>query len=484
MQSTEESAADRRPGVRSVHYRIVGSIVAGALFMEGLDATVLATATSAMAADFHVRAPEMSVALTAYLLALALFIPASGHAADRWGGKNIFRAAIGLFVGASLCCALAPTLPVLALARFVQGIGGAMMVPVGRLVLLRTVPKQQLVAAWSWVLMPGLIGQISGPPIGGFIVTYLHWRWIFWLNLPIGVAGVFLVGHFIPNLHDTVRRPFDLAGFMLSGIALTAALAGLESVGHGVPLRLAGVSIVVAIVFGALYVRYAAGVPHPILDLSLLRIPTFRLSFIGGSLTRITQGAQPFLIPLMMQLAFGLKASQSGLITLGTSLGALAMKGLAVPILRRLGFRIGLTVIGVLSACSYALCGLFRPGWPFALIFAVLAMSGFLMSFQFTAYNTIAYDEIEPARMSSANSFYSTFQQLTLTLGICTAAIVLHVSMAITGGRTPGFADFSAAFWTVTGISLCSLFANARFDPNAGREMVGRIVRQDETRDV
>jgi len=484
MHSPEESTAHRPPGVRTVHYRIVGSIVAGALFMESLDATVLATATTAMAADFHVRAPEMSVALTAYLLALALFIPASGHAADRWGGKNIFRAAIGLFVGASLCCALAPTLPVMALARFVQGIGGAMMVPVGRLVLLRTVSKQQLVAAWSWVLMPALIGQISGPPIGGFIVTYLHWRWIFWLNLPIGVAGIFLVGRFIPDLHDTARRPFDLAGFLLSGIALTAVLAGLESIGHDVPLRVGGISIVAAIVFGALYVRYAARAPHPILDLSLLRIPTFRLSFIGGSLTRITQGAHPFLLPLMMQLAFGLKASQSGLITLGTSLGALTMKGLAVPILRRLGFRIGLTVIGVLSACSYALCGLFRPGWPFALIFAVLVMSGFLMSFQFTAYNTIAYDEIEPARMSSANSFYSTFQQLTLTLGISTAAIVLHVSMAFTGGRTPGFSDFSVAFWTVTGISLCSLFANVRFDPNAGREMVGRTVRPDETPDV
>jgi len=475
MHSNEESTADRPPGVRSGHFRIVGGIVAGALFMESLDATVLATAIPAMAADFGVRVPEMSVTLTAYLLALALFIPASGHAADRWGGKNIFRAAIALFIGASLCCALSRTLPVIAFARFVQGIGGAMMVPVGRLVLLRTVPKQQLVATWSWLIMPGLIGQISGPPIGGFIVTYLHWRWIFWLNLPIGVAGVFLVGRFIPHLRDTVRRPFDLTGFLLSGISLAAALVGLESAGHGVPLRLSGISIVVAIVFGALYARYAARAPHPILDLTLLRIPTFRLSFIGGSLTRITQGAQPFLLPLMMQLAFGLKASQSGLITLGTSLGALTMKGLALPILRRLGFRNGLTVIGVLSACSYALCGLFRPGWPFALIFSVLLMSGFLMSFQFTAYNTIAFDEIDPARMSSANSFYSTFQQLTLTFGICTAAIVLHVSMTLTGSQTPGFSDFSVAFWVVTGISLCALFANVRFDPSAGRGMMGDI---------
>jgi len=454
-------------------YRTIALIIAAALFMEQLDATVLATAIPTMAHDFHVRAPQMSVALTAYLLALALFIPASGHAADRWGAKKVFRAAIGVFMAGSLACAVAPSLPIMAAARFAQGIGGAMMVPVGRLVLLRTVSKRDLLAAYSWMLMPGLVGQISGPPIGGFIVTYLHWRWIFRINLPVGVAGIILVGRFIPDVHETIRRPFDWPGFALAGIALSAALFGFETSGHGMPIRVWAPLLATAVVFGLLYIRHAARAAHPILDLSLLAVPTFRLSFIGGSLTRITQGAQPFLLPLMMQLAFGLNAAQSGLITLGTSLGTFSMKWLVGPILRRLGFRVSLTLIGVLGACSYALCGLFRRGWPFPLIFAVLVVSGFLMSFQFTAYNTIAYDEIEPERMSGANTFYSTFQQLTLSLGICTAAATLHVSTALAGRAVPGFSDFSAAFWVVTGISLCAFFANIRFDPQAGRQMSG-----------
>jgi hypothetical protein len=240
-------------------------------------------------------------------------------------------------------------------------------------------------------------------------------------------------------------------------------------------LPLAAALIGMGLVFGVCYVRHAAHVSHAILDLSLLRVPTFRLAFIGGSLTRITHGAQPFLLTLMLQLSFGLAASESGLIILGTSLGTFTMKGFVVHILRRLGFRTGLTLIGVLGACSYATCGFFRPGWPLALVFAVLVMSGFFMSFQFTAYNTIAYDEIDPARMSRASSFYSTFQQLTISLGICLGATMLHLSMSLGGRSVPSFPDFSVAFGTVTAISLCSLFANIRFDPKAGRQMSGAV---------
>jgi EmrB/QacA subfamily drug resistance transporter len=470
---TEDSRAARADDSSSASYRLIALIIASGLFMENLDATVLTTAIPTMAQDFQVRAPQMSVALTAYLLALALFIPASGHAADRWGAKNVFRAAIGVFTAGSLVCALAPTLPVMVVSRFAQGIGGAMMVPVGRLVLLRTVSKRDLVAAYSWMLMPGLAGQISGPPIGGFIVTYLHWRWIFRINLPIGVVGILLVGRFIPDFREAVRRPFDLPGFVLAGIALSAALFGFETWGHGAPVRIAGSLLAAALVFGLLYVWHARRALHPVLDLALLAIPTFRLSIIGGSLTRITQGAQPFLLPLMMQLAFGLNAAKSGLITLGTALGTFAMKGFVGPILRRLGFRDSLTLIGVLAACSYAICGFFRPGWPFAAIFAVLVVSGFLMSFQFTAYNTIAFDEIAPDQMSSANAFYSTLQQLMLSFGICTAAATLHVSTELTGRSVPGFVDFSAAFWVVSAISICSVFANSRFHRQAGRQMSG-----------
>jgi EmrB/QacA subfamily drug resistance transporter len=454
-------------------YRVIAMIIASALFMENLDATILTTAIPTMARDFHVHAPQMSAALVSYLMALALFIPASGHAADRWGAKKVFCAAIAVFAAGSISCALAPNLTMLVIARFAQGLGGAMMVPIGRLVLLRTVAKRDLVAANSWLVMPGLIGQICGPPLGGFIVTYLDWRWIFWINVPIGAVGILLVMRFIPDQGDGVRRPFDARGFVLSGAALVSLLFGLEIGGRGGGTVLAVTLFMCGVVLALLYVRHAARAGHPILDASLLRVPTFRLSVIGGSLTRITHGAQGFLLPLMMQLAFGLKASESGLITLGTSVGTFTMKGFVGHILRRLGFRTGLTLIGVLGACAYALCALFRPGWPFPLIFAVLVMCGFLLSFQFTSYNTIAFDEIDPERMSSASSFYSTFQQLTLSLGICIGATLLHASMASAGRVTPGFTDFSVAFLTVTSISLCSLFANLRFEPNAGREMSG-----------
>ncbi|MCW6533595.1 DHA2 family efflux MFS transporter permease subunit [Sphingomonas lycopersici] len=458
----------------SANYRTVALIIACAMFMENLDATVLATALPTMARDFGVRAPELSIALTAYLLALAMFIPASGAAADRFGAKQVFRAAIGLFLAGSLVCGLAPNLTILVIARFVQGIGGAMMLPVGRLVLLRSVAKRDMVSAMSWLIMPALIGPIIGPPIGGLIVTYFDWRWIFWLNLPIGIVGIFLVGRFIADIREPSVHRFDRIGFVLSAVALGCLLFGFEMSSRSGAGTLAAILIALGVASGALYLRHAARTEHPILDFSLMRIPTFRLSLLGGSLTRITQGAQPFLLPLMMQLGFGLSAAQSGAMTLATAIGSLGMKGVAPRLLRRFGFRSSLIWLGLLGAGSYALCGLFRPGWPLAAVFAVMLVSGFLMSFQFTAYNTIAYDEIAKDRMSVATSFYSTLQQLMLSLGICTGATALHVSMAIRGDAAPGFTDFSAAFWTVTAISLLSVFVNARFDRDAGAEISGR----------
>lgn len=474
--SADLATAARRDDAaeQSVNYRTVALIVACAMFMENLDATVLATALPTMARDFHVRAPEMSVALTAYLLALAVFIPASGAAADRFGAKHVFRAAIVLFVLGSLACGLSPGLPAMVAARFVQGIGGAMMMPVGRLVLLRSVAKRDMVSAMSWLIMPALIGPIVGPPVGGFIVTYLDWRWIFWLNLPIGLLGIFLVGRFIADIREESPHRFDLPGFLLAAPALGCLLFGFEMASRpgagGVAIGLIGVGLV----SGLLYLRHARRTEHPVLDIALMRVPTFRLSVIGGSLTRITQGAQPFLLPLMMQLCFGLSAAQSGSMTLATAIGSFGMKGVAPPLLRRLGFRTSLIWMGLFGTAAYAVCGLFRPAWPLPAVFAVMLVSGLLMSFQFTAYNTIAYDEIDKGRMSAATTFYSTFQQLMLSLGICTGATALHVSMAVRGDVHAAFPDFSAAFWTVTIISLLALFANARFDPAAGVEISGR----------
>ena len=448
-------------------------IIACALFMQNLEATVLTTALPAMALDFHSSVTEMSVALTAYLLGLAIFIPISGTLADRFGAKTVFLGAIAIFVTGSVACGLAPNLPAMVGARFFQAMGGAMMMPIGRLVLLRLVAKSDMVSAMSWLLMPAMIGPILGPPVGGFIITYLDWRWIFWLNVPMGALGMVLVARFIHDVRECVIRPFDLLGFLWSGVALGCLMAGLELALHPGAGRVVELLLAVGAGAAVLYLVHARRTEHPILDVSLMRIDTFRISLLGGSLTRITQGAQPFLLPLMMQLAFGLSAAGSGLITLGLGLGAFAMKGFAHRLLRRFGFRTSLIAVGVLAPAAYAVCGLFSPRWPMALIFAVVVTCGFLMSFQFTAYNTIAYDEVEPERMGAATSFYSTFQQLGHSVGVCAGAAALQVSMLLGDRPGPVFADFAYAFWAVNLVSMTAIFLNVRFHPAAGAELSG-----------
>ncbi|WP_205691445.1 DHA2 family efflux MFS transporter permease subunit [Caulobacter sp. 602-2] len=459
-------------------YRLVAVIIACALFMEQMDATVLATALPTMARDFGVPATSLSSALTAYLLALAIFIPASGRLADRFGSKTVFRLAIAVFVGGSVLCGQATSLPFLIFARFLQGVGGAMMIPIGRLVLLRSVAKQDMVSAMSWLIIPALIGPILGPPIGGFIVTYLDWRWIFYLNIPIGVLGIVLVTLFIDEVRGEAPVRADPVGFLLSGVSLGCLLFGFEMTSRDGELPMALALIAVGLVAGGLYLRHAKRRADPILDLSLMAVPSFRLSVIGGSLTRITQGAQPFLLPLMLQLGFGMTAAASGTITIAGAIGSLAMKSLAPRILRRFGFRNSMIVGGLAASAGYAVCGLFRPGWPTWLIFLTLMVSGFCMSFQFTAYNTIAYDEIPPERMSAATSFYATFQQLMLSLGVCAGALALHVGMLGGGHASPRLADFTLAFLIVTAISASATIWNRRFAPDAGADLSGR--RRDE----
>ncbi len=461
-----------RAGPRN--YRTVALIIACALFMEQMDATILATALPTMARDFGVPATNLSSALTSYLLALAIFIPASGRLADRFGSKTVFRLAIVLFLAGSVMCGQSHSLGFLIGARFIQGMGGAMMIPIGRLVLLRSVAKEDMVQATSWLIIPALIGPIIGPPVGGFIVTYLDWRWIFYLNLPIGALGIALVTKFIGQVRGEVPPRTDFTGFALSGLSLGALLFGFEMTSRSGELVSALVLVAVGLIAGGLYIRHAHRRPDPILDLSLMRIPTFRLSVIAGSLTRITQGAQPFLLPLMLQLGFGMSAAASGSITIAGAIGSLGMKWLAPGVLRRFGFRASLIVNGLIGAVGYAVCGLFRPGWPIAAIFAVLAACGFFMSFQFTAYNTIAYDEIPPERMSSATSFYATFQQLMLSLGICVGALALHLGMLATGTTKPRLTDFTLAFLAVTAISALATIWNMRFAANAGADLSGR----------
>ncbi len=463
-----------RPAGRGISTRTMALIIATALFMEQLDSTVLATALPAMARSFGVDALHMNVALTAYLLALAVFIPASGKVADRFGSRRVFCGAIALFTVGSVLCGQAPTLEFLVAARVLQGIGGAMMVPVGRLVLLRSVAKSELVSAMAWLLVPATIGPLIGPPVGGLIVTLLDWRWIFYINVPVGILGMALAWRYVADVREAGPVRFDAPGLVLSGVSLACLMFGFELGSRGaIPLAVTAAVIGAGLLSGLGYVLHARHTTDPVLDFSLMRIPTFGLSVIGGALTRISAGAMPFLLPLMLQLGFGMSAAASGGITFISSVGSLLMRISSTTMLRRFGFRGTMIWNGAAATVLLYAIAAFRPSWPVIAIDAVLLVGGFFQSLQFIAYNTIAYADIPRERMSAAISFYTTFQQLMLTLGICVAAASLAASMALQGHATSGLSDFSWAFVVVGTISLAASPTCARLPRNAGRELSG-----------
>ncbi len=454
--------------------RLTALIVACALFMQNLDGTVIATALPAMARDFGADPIHMNVALTAYLLSLAVFIPASGWTADRFGARTVFRAAIAIFTLGSVLCGRADSVPFLVLARIFQGIGGAMMVPVGRLVMLRTTPKHELVGAMAWLSAPALIGPVIGPPLGGLLVTYASWRWIFDINVPIGLLGIALVTLYVPEIKQPGAAKLDAIGLVLCGLALSGIMFAVETIGRGIVAPWASWSMAATGCLSALlYALHARRHAAPLLDLSLLRIPTFLVSVLGGSLFRIGVGAMPFLLPLMLQLGFGQTALRSGLLTLASSAGAIVMKPATTFALRRFGFRDTLLVNGVLSALFIGICAAFTPSWPAVLLYAALLLGGFFRSLQFTAYNTVAYGDIPPHRMSGATSLYATLQQLSLTLGVTTGAAVLELTMTLSGHASPETADFSAAFLAIGLIALACAPATLLMPRHAGSELSG-----------
>jgi EmrB/QacA subfamily drug resistance transporter len=455
--------------------RLTASIVACALLMQNLDSTVVATALPTMAQAFGADPVRMNLALTSYLLSLAVFIPASGWMADRFGSRTVFRAAIVVFTLGSVLCGAAESLAFLVGARILQGLGGAMMVPVGRLVLLRSVEKSEIVAAMAWLTMPALIGPVVGPPVGGFIVTYWSWRWIFDINVPIGVAGVILASLFIPEVHEPKPGQFDGWGLALSGLALAGLMFGFEVAGRGV----VQVPVSAALLGGGAvcalgYWLHARRHPRPMLDLSLLRIPTFGISVLAGSLFRIGVGSIPFLLPMMLQLGFGQSAAESGMITFASSAGALIMKPATQWALRWAGFRTTLVWNAVISVASLALCAAFRPTWPAAAIYAVLLLGGFVRSLQFTAYNALAYADIPRERMSAATSLYSMLQQLCMTLGIVVGAAALEAARALSDHAVPTLADFSIGFLFVAFVALLAAPASVLMPQEAGAELSGK----------
>ncbi|WP_082543344.1 MFS transporter [Sphingomonas sp. Leaf339] len=459
------------PPIRARGYRTIALVVACALFMQQLDATVLTIALPAMARDLGVAPAELSLALTSYLVALAMFIPASGYLADRWGPRTVFCTAIATFVLGSIACAQAWSVTSLVGARFLQGTGGAMMMPVGRLVLLLSVSRDDLVAALSWLVMPALIGPILGPPIGGLIVTYSSWQWIFYLNVPIGIAGVVLALILIPDVREGgARAAFDWCGFALAGIALAALVFGFELTTRPGAEAVTAVLLGTGTVLALLYLRHARRRPDAILDLRLLAVPSFRISVVAGSLTRITQGAQPFLLPLMFQLGFGMSAAKTGTITLASALGALLVKPIAPGLIRRFGYRDPMLVAVAIASLGYASCAAFRPDWTVPTMFAILMVSGLFMSLLFTGYNALAFIDIKRSRMNAATSFYATFQQLSLSVGICLAAVLLRVAGPVVGTAASPLAPYSLAFLGVAGLSFTAILSIIFLSREVGRK--------------
>ena len=457
--------------------RIIPLVVASALFMENTDSTIIATSLPAIAADLGEDPVILKLAFTTYLLALTVFIPVSGWCADRFGARNIFRAAIAVFMLGSIACALTTSLEGLIAARALQGLGGAMMVPVGRLIVLRTVPKSEMVNAMALLTIPALMGPIFGPPLGGFITTYFHWRWIFWINVPVGLVGLALATIHMPDIREE-GVPLDALGFLLSGLGLSALVFGATVLGRADVLPIYGgpALIGLGLVLSALYVWHAKRTPRPILDLNLLRIATFRSGVVGGTLFRIGIGAIPFLLPLMLQLGFKLTPFQSGSLTFAAALGALTMKFSAARILKRFGFRSVLLFNAFISCIFLAVQGLFTPETPHLLILAVLLAGGFFRSLQFTALNAIAYADIPQREMASATSFYAVAQQLSLAAGVVCAASVLELAQYMRGETTLAVDDFAYAFFAVALISAFSVFSHVSLAPDAGAEVSGKAV--------
>jgi EmrB/QacA subfamily drug resistance transporter len=455
--------------------RIVPLIVATALFMENMDSTVISTSLPAIARALGTNPLALKLAVTSYLLSLAIFIPASGWTADRLGARNVFRTAIGIFVIGSIGCAASHSLQEFVAARILQGTGGAMMTPVGRLIMVRSIDKRHLLNAMSLVTMPALIGPICGPPLGGFITTYASWHWIFLINVPIGLLGIALATRFVPDVRTEYPYPFDLAGFILSGLAIGGLAFGLSVAGLDfLPDYAVAALLGVGTICGVIYVVYAQRTAAPILDLKLLKLPSFRASIFGGFMFRLGVGAMPFLLPLLLQIGFGLSPFQSGLITFTSALGSMFMKAAASFVLKNLGYRNVLLYNSLVSALFMAACATFVHGMPFWAMIAILLVGGFFRSLQFTSVNTIAYAEIDPPVMSRATSMVAAFQQLSLSTGVAVGALVVELTLRIRHSPAMGISDFPPAFLAISVLSAAAALIFMQLPLDAGAELSGR----------
>ncbi|MDB5945996.1 MAG: transporter, partial [Ramlibacter sp.] len=448
--------------------------VATVLFMEQLDSTIVNTAIPAMAASMQVPPLSLKAVVASYILSLAVCIPVSGWMADRFGTRRVFFSAVSVFTIASVLCGISLSPPMLVAARLLQGAGAAMMMPVGRLTIIRTFPKSELLGAMNFVLIPALIGPLLGPTVGGLIVHWLSWREIFFVNVPVGLLALTLIYRFLPDYRAESGRPIDVIGLVLfgSGIALLSWL--LEVFGeHRLDATSTAVLLLLSIALLAAYGLHASRTPHPLLRLELFRVRTFRIPVVGGFITRIGMGGMPFLLPLLFQLGLGLPAWQSGLMMMPSAIGAISSKFLNARVLRTFGFRTVLIANTVMVGLVIGTYSLVSSATPVPLILGLGLCLGFFNSLQFSSMNTMAYADVEPADSSMASTLASSLQQLSMSFGLAVGSLV-------TGWYLSGLPQTDQAlvtnalhhaFLTLAAVTMVSSLAFWRLRPNDGESV-------------
>lgn len=458
--------------------RVTPLILAVALFMEQMDITVIATSLPAIAADIGTEPIALKLALTSYLVALAVFIPISGWMADRYGARNVFRWAIFVFMIGSIACAFADSLMWFVLARFLQGMGGAMMTPVGRLVLVRLTSREQLVTAMSWLTIPALIGPIAGPLIGGFITTYFSWEWIFLINIPIGAAGILLSTRFLPKTGYRDYRRVDYVGFIIASIAFSGIVFGISVISlPALPPVYGFIGVIIGILTAITYLWWARRVDKPLLDPALFKNPIFAAANYGASIFRIGVGAMVFLTPLMLQISFGMTPFEAGTVTFVGAIGAITVKFVIRRMLAVIGFRRLLIWSTLATGVSVALQGFFTPATPIWLMMVVIIIGGFLRSTFFTCDGAVVYSEISNEDVAQATAIVAVGQQITVAMGVAMAGLVLETSSNLRGEEL-GLFDFHLTFWIMGAVATCAVFWFLKMAPDAGANLSGHRITE------
>ncbi|MBU4435283.1 MAG: MFS transporter [Alphaproteobacteria bacterium] len=442
--------------------------------MEFIDSTALSTALPTLARAFAVDPIHLKLALTSYILALAVFTPASGWAAERYGSRRVFMAAMMVFLLGSALCGLSRDLGSLVASRILQGMGGAMMTPVARLIVVGSTPREKLITAMGWFTMPALLGPLMGPPLAGLVLTVADWPWIFYLNLPVGVLGLIAVMRFVPVGDRRTDARFDWTGFLLSAAAVSGLVTVAETAGLDLLPHLAQVTILAAaLLAGWTYLRHAKRSPNPILDLSLMRYPTYRASLLGGTFVRLGVGAGPFLLPLLLQVALSWTPLRAALVTIASGAGILVARPFAAWNLRRVGFRTALAGALTLTAIFTAAPGFFTAATPVWLMIALMTLGGFCRSNQFIAANTIAYADVPEGSVAAASTLAAVAQQVGLALGVSFGGAMLNLARGADGGAlTPD--RFTLPYLAVGAVTMLALPLYLALDSDAGSNISGR----------